>query len=199
MALISSSRSAYVLADEVVNPTVVVRPFLGHADAPIRIIEFTDYECPYCTRFHASTFKRLRSDFIDEGKVRYEIRDLPLPDHLDSRTAAHATYCALEQGRYWEYRDALVAVGSTVGPERLSRLAASINLKLQLFSKCMASGQFYDLIDADIALAKEARITGVPTFVILSRDQPVLEGIQIVGAQAYSIFQKRIETLLDKR
>ena len=88
---------------------------LGHPDAPVTIIEFTDLQCPYCARFATQTFPQIRRNYIDTGKVRYTSRDLPLPMHEFAVSAAVAARCAGEQGRFWEYLAALFAMQDRLG------------------------------------------------------------------------------------
>src|SRR5579863_5020357 len=83
---------------------------LGRPDAPLTVVEFTDYQCPYCRRFHAESWPRFKRDWIDTGKVRFIVRDLPLEIHSAARPAAQAAHCAGEQGQFWRMHDLLLGV-----------------------------------------------------------------------------------------
>src|SRR3989338_5451600 len=83
--------------------------WLGKADAPVTVVEFTDYQCPFCRRFHQSAFEEIKKNYIDTGKVRFVSRDLPLDIHANAARAAHAARCAGEQGKFWEMRHLLIA------------------------------------------------------------------------------------------
>ena len=100
-------------------PTAAAEPtpfnVLGREDAPVTIIEFTDLQCPYCARFATQTFPRLKHDYIETGKLRYSSMDFPLPFHDFALPAAIASRCAGEQGRFWDYREALFAAQATLG------------------------------------------------------------------------------------
>ena len=86
-------------------------PSLGDPEAPITLVEFTDYQCPFCRRFYTNTLSKIKAQYIDTGKVRLVLRDLPLAFHSKARPAAKATHCAGEQGKYWEMHDALFEGG----------------------------------------------------------------------------------------
>src|SRR5690349_23784214 len=84
-------------------------PFvLGRADAPVTLVEFVDYECSFCRRYHANVFGRLRKEFVDTGLVRYVVRDFPLEMHKNSVTTARAARCGAQQGKFWEMYHALL-------------------------------------------------------------------------------------------
>jgi protein-disulfide isomerase len=175
------------------------QPFneLGRRDAPVTIIEFTDLQCPYCARFAAETFPQLRRNFIDTGRVRFASRDLPLPRHAQAVPAAVAARCAGEQGRFWEYREALFAARATLSPELYVALARRLGLDEPRFAACRADGRQEANVRSDVALAAGSGITGTPSFVIGRLVDGRFQGEVIKGAQPYAAFAARIDALLE--
>jgi len=174
----------------------VERPALGGADAEVVVLEFTDYACPFCQRFHETTWPALKRDFVDTGKVRWVVRDLPLPIHPDARVAAQATHCAGEQGRFWELRTVLYANRAALGRAALEAYAGQLKLDVPRFRACLDGGGALAGIDADAAAADAARITGTPSFVVGRRKGGVVEGQLVVGAQSAAVFDGAIRMQL---
>ncbi|MGI0037863.1 MAG: DsbA family protein, partial [Nitrososphaera sp.] len=127
--------------------TMAGAPALGSADAKVTIVEFGDYQCTWCHRWHASTKDSIVADFVDTGKVRFLFKDFPINDKADraSSLAAEASYCAADQGKYWDYHDELYVnwEGENTGwvtKESLRQFASNIDLEAQEFSECLDSG-----------------------------------------------------------
>jgi protein-disulfide isomerase len=140
-------------------------PALGRNDAPLTIVEFTDYECPFCQRFHMTTFNDLKREYIDTGKVRYISRDLPLPMHPNAMQAAHAARCAGEQNKFWEMRHALIVNADQLGHGRYSELANELKLDPVIFQTCLDNPAKYKAeIEMDMSNADQAGIDGTPGF-----------------------------------
>ena len=179
-------------------PAAETTPFnvLGRADAPVTIIEFTDLQCPYCARYATQTFPRLRRDYIDTGKLRYTSRDLPLPFHDFALPAAVASRCAGEQGRFWEYREALFAAQGQLGTEPYARLARELGLDVERLEACRSDGRQEANVRADLALARSSGIGSTPAFVIGRLVNGEFQGEVITGAQPYDVFAAKIEALL---
>lgn len=171
-------------------------PLLGQADAPVTVVEFTDFQCPYCKRFAQSTFVQLRRDYIDTGKVRWVVSDLPMSFHPEARKAGQAAHCAGEQGQYWKMREILFANSPKLDPALLPGYAQVIGLDSSVFDDCMASERHLADMDKDQLAADGARITGTPSFVIGKTAGDSLTGRIIVGAQAQPVFTAEIERLL---
>jgi protein-disulfide isomerase len=169
---------------------------LGAEDAPVTIIEFTDLQCPYCARFARETWPRLRTEYVDTGKVRFATRDLPLPFHAFALPAAVAARCAGAQGRYWEYRDALFAAQSRLGSEPYAGLAAQLGLDAAGFEACRADPATLEAVRADAALATANGITGTPSFVIGRVVDGEFAGELVSGAGSFEQFAARIDALL---
>jgi protein-disulfide isomerase len=171
-------------------------PTLGSAGAPVTIVEFTDYQCPYCRRFYQTTYPQLKKKYVDTGQVRWIVRNLPLGFHADAIPAAMAAHCAGDQGKYWEMRDTLFANSSDLGREALDGYGASLGLDAAAFASCLDSGSHKDQIDTDASEANRVRITGTPTFVIGRTEDDVVNGRRVVGAQSLAVFQSEIDRLL---
>lgn len=171
-------------------------PVLGRVDAPVTVVEFTEFQCPYCKRFNQTTFSQLRRDYIDTGKVRWVVRDLPMAFHPEARKAGQAAHCAGEQGKYWEMRDILFANSPKLALALLPDYAQVIGLDVAAFNDCLASERHLARMDTDIKAAEGVRITGTPTFVIGTMDGKQLSGRVVIGAQAHKVFTAEIDRLL---
>jgi len=168
---------------------------LGSAKAPIIIVEFSDYQCPYCQRFYETTFANLRQTYIDSGVVQYIVRDNPLPIHNLSRLAAHSAHCAEDQGRFWDYHIELLKQGDRLDRSVFDNLAKQIGLNANAFDNCMTAGSHFDQIDSDAKVAEANGIAGRPTFLVARRADDAFAGERIVGAQPYSEFVTIIESV----
>lgn len=159
----------------------------GEADAPVTIVEYTDYQCPYCQRHSAETLPRLISEMIDAGRVRYVVKDFPLDSiHPEARAAAVAARCAAEQDAYWPMHDALFAGQGEWGglgegaAAAFIGIAAELGLDGDLFSACLASGRHDATIQANQDEGIALGVNGTPAFFI--------NGFPISGAQPYELF-----------
>lgn len=172
-------------------------PFLGRADAPVTIVEFSDYQCPFCRRHFASTVPQLKTDYIDPGKVRYVFVDNPLPSHRYAADAAEAAHCAGDQDKYWEMHDHLFENQHRITPDNLTTFAQEVGLDTKAFTACMEGGRHEAEVEAGRRLAAGARATGTPSFVI-GKTMPdgTVSGDVIVGAKAFTLFKDRLEPLL---
>jgi protein-disulfide isomerase len=172
------------------------RPSLGASDAPVTVVEFADYECPFCKRFHQTTFNSLSRDYIDTGKVQWIVLDLPLPMHPNASKAAQAAHCAGEQDKFWEMRKLLFGNSPLPGPEAPGGYGLQLGLDQKAFADCLTSDRYLDQIDADSAAAAGIRITGTPSFIVGRRGGDWVEGKKIVGAQSYAVFDSAIRLAL---
>jgi protein-disulfide isomerase len=169
---------------------------LGRDDAPLTLLEFTDYQCPFCNRFSSSTLPELRSTYIDTGKLRLVSRDLPLAIHANAKQAANAARCAQEQDHYWEMRGTMFANQTRLDHTSLIGLADDLGLDVGEFSTCLTSDRYRDKVQRGATEAAALGITGTPTFVLGRTSGHVLEGEVIVGAQPFATFDVRIRALL---
>lgn len=176
---------------------------LGKADAPVTIVEFSDYECPFCKRHYEQTYAQLKTNYIDTGKVKLVFRDLPLSFHDPLATKeAIAANCAREQGTdetYFKMHDALFektsSNGSGMTMDELYALATTVGIDQAAFKTCIDTDKYKDEVAKDLADAGAAGATGTPSFVI-GKSGSEVSGKLIVGAQPYSAFQVEIDALL---
>jgi len=161
-------------------------PVRGSANAPVTIIEFSDFQCPYCARAEAELVK-VRETYKDKVKIVY--KDYPLEFHANARKAAEASRCAAEQGKYWEYHDVLFANGTALDLANLKKFAANLKLDTTQFDTCLDSGKYAAPISKDIAEGSQAGVTGTPAFFI--------NGRFLSGAQPFATFQDAIEEALE--
>ncbi len=159
-------------------------PSLGPADAPVVIIEFSDYQCPYCKRWHDEVFFRLLEDYGDQ--VRFVYRDFPLSAiHPFAAGAAEAANCANEQDAYWEYHSALFSEQYGFSREAFEQYASDLNLDMEAFTECLDSRRYKDEVEADYQDAAALGVNSTPTFFI--------NGRPVIGAQPYEVFVRIIE------
>jgi protein-disulfide isomerase len=174
-------------------------PIKGQTNAALTLIEFTDYQCPYCSRFTTNTLPEIVKTYIDSGKLRLALMDLPLEAiHAKAFKAAEATQCAREQGKFWEMHDRLFASQQQLDPWKPH--AEALSLDVAKFEACLESGRHADGVRADMALAQKAGISGTPSFV-LGRTDPAnpnkVTGIQLLrGAQQFNAFKTAIDSAL---
>jgi len=170
---------------------------MGRDDAPVTMVEFTDYQCPFCRRFEADSFAQLKKDYIDTGKVRFVSRDLPLEFHPNAPAAAVAVRCAGEQHKFWEMHDAIMQdKGTDLGSDAILKYGQKVNLDMPVFSACLGEKKFDVAIKQDTADAGTLGISGTPSFVIGKTAADRIDGVRIVGAVPYTVFDSAIKTML---
>ena len=172
------------------------RPTLGRADAKLTIVEFTDYQCPYCKAFKETTLVDLKRDYVDTGVAKLVVYDLPLPNHPLAPKAAEAARCAGDQGKYWEMHDQLFADSQRLAVQELKSYADAVGLDQARFSECLDGGKFTEHLRQDVSKAMELGVGGTPTFVLGREDNGNVSGKVIRGAQPLASFQMEIERLL---
>jgi protein-disulfide isomerase len=169
---------------------------LGNKDAPITMVEFTDYQCPFCQRFHVATFGELKKNYIDTGKVRFYSRDLPLVDsHPDALRAAQAGRCAAEQGQFWALRDRMAAAPSKLDMESLANYAGDLKMDVKAFRSCVESDKYKSAVRSDIDEAMKIGATGTPTFVVGKSTPEGVDGELMIGALPYQSFDEKLKDL----
>jgi protein-disulfide isomerase len=157
-------------------------PTKGPANAAITIIEFSDYQCPFCARVNP-TLDRIMQEY--DGKVRIVFRDFPLPTHAEAPKAAEAGHCAGEQGKYWEMHDRMFANQQALGVPALKQHAAALSLDTAKFDACLDSGKFAANVEADIEAGRQLGVNSTPMLYI--------NGRPVAGAQPFEYFQGVIE------
>ena len=172
---------------------------LGKSDAPLTLVEFTDYQCPFCGRFETTTFPEIKKNYIDTGKVRFILRDLPLDFHPFALKAAQSVHCAGDQGKYWEMKELVFKNQNKIDVDSLAGYAKDLSLNGDAFKSCMADGKHLKEIGDEAKYAASLGITGTPTFVLGKAVGDSVEGRVIVGAQPLAAFEAAINEMLGKR
>ena len=165
-------------------------PMKGDENAPVTIVEFSDYECPFCQRFYNDTYPLIKTKYIDTGQVNYVFRDFPLPFHANAIPAANAAECVREQTddeAYFQYHDLLFGT-TDLSVENLKVLAADFDLDQSAFATCVDENKYLDEIEADLQAGQNYGVEGTPGFFI--------NGIFLGGAQPYATFEAAIEKAL---
>ncbi len=170
---------------------------LGRDDAPVTLVEFADYQCPFCRKFHSDTFVELKKNYIDTGKVRFVSRDLPLDFHPNAPGAALAAHCAGEQHKFWEIRDLMVANAADLTPDSLAKYGEKLNLDMPAFRSCLNDKKYNTAIQKDVTDAGTLGISGTPSFVVGRTAKDQIDGVRIVGAVPYSVFETAIKNQLN--
>ncbi len=162
---------------------------LGEPDAPVTIIEFSDYQCPFCGRFWSETLGQIKTQYIETGKVKLIYRDFPLSSiHQYAQKAAEAAECAGEQGKYYEMHDKLFENQRALDTESLKSYAKDIGLNTDDFNDCLDSGKMTSEVNKDFSDGQSYGVRGTPAFFI--------NGKLVSGAQPFSVFQQAIESEL---
>ena len=170
---------------------------IGNADAPVTLVEFADYQCPFCKRFHSDAYAELKKEYIDTGKVRFVSRDLPLEFHPFALKAAEAVRCAGDQGKYWDFRDALFSSADAPNDDVIKKAATLVSLNQSALQSCLGSDKYKADVQKDAAEAATLQISGTPTFVLAKSNKDKLDGLRLVGAQPYTTFRSAIEAMLN--
>jgi protein-disulfide isomerase len=166
----------------VVEVAIGNAPVKGNPKAPVTIIEFSDYECPFCKRAEPTVAKVLSTYGPD--KVRLAYRHFPLPFHANAKPAAEAAGCAGEQGKFWEYHEKVMA-SATLDPESLKKIGVEVGVDQKKFEECINGNKYEVVVDKDIAAGQEAGVNGTPAFFI--------NGRMLVGAQPFEQFKNVID------
>ncbi|MFH0860718.1 MAG: DsbA family protein [Candidatus Altiarchaeota archaeon] len=164
-------------------------PVKGSENATVTIVEFSDFECPFCAKFYRETLPLLEKDYIHTGKVKLVYRDFPLTIHDYAPKAAEAAQCANEQGRFWAYHDRLYDSPSELNISDLKRHAVELGFDSKKFDECLDSGKYAEEVMADVNDGNElGMVSATPTFFV--------NGIAIIGAQPYEVFEQVIDSQL---
>jgi len=170
---------------------------LGRDDAPVTVVEFADYQCPFCRKFHSGTFAELKKNYIDTGKVRFVSRDLPLDFHPNAPGGAVAARCAGEQNKFWQMRDMMLASDAELSPAALLKYGMQIDLDMTAFGACLNENKYNAAVQKDVADAGSLGIRGTPSFVVGKTAKDQIKGVRIVGAVPYSVFDTAIKNELN--
>lgn len=157
-------------------------PARGPAKAPVTVVEFSDFQCPFCARSQA-VLQQIQGVYGD--KVRLVFKHLPLDMHKDARGAAEASLCAADQGKFWELHDWMFANINQLAKPQLIAQATALGLDVDRFTRCLTEGEKADEVNADMMAARELGITGTPAFVV--------NGRMVMGAQPFEAFKEVID------
>jgi protein-disulfide isomerase len=164
---------------------------LGSPTAPITVVEFTDYQCPFCQRFHLQVFGDMKKLFIDTGKVRFFSRDMPLDSiHPNAMRAAMGARCAGEQGQFWKLHDIMGANPDRLEMANLLDDAASLKMDTAAFQACVESGKYREAVQTNVLEALKFGIGGTPSFVVGKTTPEGVEGEVVEGALPLAEFAK---------
>jgi protein-disulfide isomerase len=179
-------------------------PVLGNKNAKLTIVDFSDYECPFCKKSFTDILPSLKTDYIESGKVNLVYKNYPLPFHQNAPKEAEAALCARDQGGdsvYFKFHDQIytqtTSNGTGLALTQLPIIAKSLGLNVSKFQLCLDFGKYKDYVDKDIAQGNQVGVSGTPTwFVGKTNSDGTITGTKIVGAQPYTAFKAIIEQQL---
>jgi len=175
-------------------------PIKGDRKASLVLVEFGDFQCPFCARYFRDTFPEIEKQYITTGKLKYVFRDFPITGvHKDALKAAEAVGCALDQGKFWELHDRLFGNQTTLEPNNLVQHAQAVGLDVTKFQQCLDNDKYIDEVRNDFADGKRAGMMSTPTF-FLGRTEPNSAKVTvlavIVGAKPFATFKTAIDDAL---
>jgi len=165
-------------------------PTTGQANAKVTIIEFSDFQCPYCARFVTDTYPQIEEQYIKTGKAKLIFMQFPLSFHQYAQKSAEAAYCAFEQGKFWEYHDTMFSNQTKLDNDSLKKYAADLKLDTAKFNSCLDTSKYASQVQSDLTEGTSLGVNGTPAFFV--------NGKLISGAQPFSAFQQAIDAALAK-
>jgi protein-disulfide isomerase len=194
-AVASSAQDPSVQQEALMRSVVEqIRHFKGDPQAPITLVEFGDFQCPYCGRFATGAGRQIDEAYVQNGIVRFGYQHLAFLGP-ESQWAAEASECAAEQGAFWSYHDKLFESQSgenrgAFSKENLKKFAADLGLDPQAFNECLDSGKYTSIVEAETRSVQALGVRSTPTFLI--------NGRPLIGAQPFEVFQQSIESMRRK-
>lgn len=165
----------------------------GATNAKVTIVEFSDFQCPFCERFYTDSYQQIKKDYLDTGKsVQFIFANFPLSFHPNAQPAANAAACAEEQGKFWDYHDKLFTNQTSLGDASYKQWAQDLGLNAAQFNTCYDTKKYDNTITAETRLGSQVGVSGTPTIYIVGPKGSQ----QIVGAQPYATFKAAIEAAL---
>ncbi|OAI20172.1 hypothetical protein A1359_21320 [Methylomonas lenta] len=169
---------------------------LGKADAKIAIIEFSDYECPFCAKHYKNVLPKLRERYIDKGRVKYVMMDFPLEFHAHAKKASLATRCAGEQGQYWVMHDAIFEARGQASDEVIDQVVKKHKLDAKKLETCLDDPKQLAKVQSDITLGSRLGVNGTPAFLIGKiKDKQLVDYQRFDGVQSFETFVAMIDGL----
>jgi len=193
-------------APRAINPTVLADDdaVLGDKNAPVTIVEFSDFQCPFCRTFWSATLSQIKKEYIDTGKVKFIFRDFPLSFHPAAEPSAEATECADDQNKYWEMSDVIFTEQAKRGEGTIQytvtdikKWAGQIGLDMAKFNSCLDSGKYKSEVEKDAQAGASFGVSGTPTTFINGRMMADGNGNSI-GASPFAVFKGIIDAELAK-
>lgn len=196
-----TQQSPQPTAPQIFQVSIDDDPVKGNPNAPVTVVEYSDFQCPFCSRFFQQTLPLIEEYYIDTGKIKFVYKDLPLDSlHPNARAAHIAAECADEQGKFWEYHDVLFEkqpqwsnLASSELQNTFTEFATDMGLQAASFESCMQSPNIADEVNKDTLEAASYGATGTPTFFIGNEKDGF---IKLVGAQPFAVFQRVIDNQL---
>jgi len=189
------SRPVFKPADVTIDDA----PFLGDSDAIVTLVEFSDYQCPFCRRHKDQVMPDLVKNFVDTGKLKYVMREFPLAMHANAKSAAQAALCAGEQDQYWQMHDKMFENQRQLKVENLKAYGAELGLDSAVFDACLDDGKYAKRVSEDLTAGGRLGITGTPAFVLGLTDPKDSNKANVTefinGAQSLEKFSQVIEDL----
>jgi len=178
-------------------------PVKGNPNAPITIVEFSDFQCPFCKRFHVTTFPLIEKNYINSDKVKFVYRDFPIKStHPNAFPSALASECADDQGKFWEYHDKVFVnqnnwqdLDVSTSVNAFKQYAIELGLNMAEFNQCLESSKYSNEVNKDLQDGTIYGVTGTPGFFIGNGN---IGYVKVTGAQPYSVFEQVIEEQLAK-
>ncbi|MFW5746018.1 MAG: DsbA family protein [Nanoarchaeota archaeon] len=169
-------------------PETEGRPALGQEDAPITMVLYDDFECPFCKTFEDETFPQLKENYVETGQVKIVFKHFPLGFHQHAKPAAEASECAFEQDMFWEYKDLLFERQENLSEADYVAWAGEIGLDEAAFEECLESDRFVPVVENDLTEGQADGISGTPGFII--------DGVVVTGALPYEVFDQFLTEML---
>ncbi len=177
-------------------------PVKGDRKARLVLVEFSDYQCPYCGRYVRETFPQIEKDYIKTGKLKYVFRDFPITSaHKDALKAAVAAGCALDQGKYWEMHDRLFENQAAFTVYNLTQHAEAIGLNKETFQRCLNNNEYATEVQNDFAEGTKAGVNQTPFFFLglTEPNSPKVKVLTVIsGAKPYAVFKAAIDSALQQ-
>jgi protein-disulfide isomerase len=177
------------------------RPFLGQEKAKVTMVEFSDYQCPFCRNFESNTFPRIEREYIDAGKLKYYSLNFPLKGHQSAEIAARAALCANDQGKFWEMHDSLFS-GHSLTRDSLVKMSQELRMDDAGFQECLDMKGHWEEVAQDSASGEKAGVHGIPCF-FLGITNPKDNKVQVLrlvsGAKPFDQFKEVLDELLSSQ
>ncbi len=190
-------------SDEPQQPVSIDDDYIkGRTGAKLTLIEFSDFQCPFCARFYRETLPLIDRDYIQTGKIRMVYRDFPLDSiHKDAQKSAEAAQCAGEHGKYWEMHDKLFDNQTALSVDQIKKYGEDLGLPVDKFNDCLDSGKYTEEVQKDLLDGQAAGVQGTPTFYLgyTGKGKTLEKPIVIRGASPYLTFKQSIDKMLSQK